>query len=95
MGIGETSRSAKTERLEARLTAAQKALIQAACDLTGRSLSDFVTATVVEAANQAVRDYHRLTVTRRESEQLAAALDNPPEPTPALREAWASRFGQP
>jgi uncharacterized protein (DUF1778 family) len=86
-------RDRKTQRLEARLTGPQKDLIQEACALSGRSVTDFVTATLAAAAQQTVREFQMLTLTQRESEQLAAALAAPPEPTPALREAWARRFG--
>ncbi|MBI2299437.1 MAG: DUF1778 domain-containing protein [Armatimonadetes bacterium] len=89
------SSAGKTERLEARLTVTQKELIQQACRLSGRSVTDFVTATLVAAAQEAIREHQVLSLTLRESEQLAAALAQPPEPTAALREAWARRFGHP
>jgi uncharacterized protein (DUF1778 family) len=94
MGTETQPRHRKTQRLEARLTASQKELIQEACALSGRSVTDFVTAALVSAAQQTVREFQSLTLSRRESEQVAAALAVAPEPTPALREAWTRRFGQ-
>lgn len=88
-------RTPKTERLEARLTREQKELVLQASDLSGRSLPDFVAEALVDAARTTIRDHQLLLLTMRESGQLAAALADPPEPTPHLREAWARRFAEP
>jgi uncharacterized protein (DUF1778 family) len=76
-------RPRKTERLEARLTPEQKDLIRVACDVTGRSVTDFVAGTLVAAAQEAIREHQALRLTVRETEQLAAAL------------AQARRYAQP
>ena len=49
--------SEKSERLEARLNQTQKALIQHAADLAGRSLTDFVLSASQEAANKVIREH--------------------------------------
>lgn len=80
----------KRDRLEARITPEQKALFQRAASLTGRSLSDFVVASLQEAATQAIRSYQVLELTERETQALAAALLHPPEPNLALRAGTGS-----
>ena len=49
----KTARS-RSERLEARVTAEQKALIERAAALQGRTVTDFVLTSVQEAARRAI-----------------------------------------
>ncbi len=79
--------SAKESRLEARITADQKALIQRAANLTGRSVTDFVVTTVQEKAIRTVREYETMTLSARDSEAFVSALLNPPAPGARLRKA--------
>jgi uncharacterized protein (DUF1778 family) len=76
-----TSR-ARAERLEARLTPAQKSLIEHAASLQGRSLTDFVLASVQEAALKAIDDHQRITLSVRDGRAFVEALISPP-PVPA------------
>ena len=86
---GETQ--AKTARLEARITSDQKALIERAAAYEGRSLSDFVVATVQEAAKAVIRDHEVLPLDRSQSRSFVELLLNPPEPNEALQQA-AERY---
>lgn len=79
----------KQERLDARLTADQKALIQKAADLEGRSLSDFVVASAFAAAEERVRRHEVMVLSERDSKRFVEALLNPPEPNEHLRRAAA------
>ena len=81
--------AAKRERLAARLTPEQKALLQRAADLQGRSLSDFVLDSAQRAAEEVIRSYEVMTLTARESRALVEALLNPPAPNERLRAAAA------
>jgi uncharacterized protein (DUF1778 family) len=83
------SQDTKTERLEARLSAAQKALLQRAADLQGRSLSDFVVSSVQRAAAAVIREHQLLTLTSQESQRFVALLLAPPQPNDRLRTAAA------
>lgn len=76
----------KQERLDARLTADQKALIQKAADLEGRSLSDFVVASAFAAAEERVRRHEVMVLSERDSRLLVELLSNPPPPNERLRE---------
>lgn len=77
----------KRERLGARITPEQKALLQRAADLTGRSLTDFVVASAQAAAEETIRRYEIIQLTARDSERLAQVLLNPPAPNEKLRAA--------
>jgi len=77
----------RQERLEARISRAQKDLFLRAADLQGRSLTDFLVASAQEAALQTVRDHESLRLTDRDRKALVDALLSPPPPTPAARRA--------
>lgn len=77
----------KPERLEARLPAEAKAIIQHAADISGRSLSDFVVTSALEAAEETIRRHEVIVLSARDSLALAEALLNPKGPNEALRAA--------
>ena len=76
----------RAERLEARVTAEQKALIEHAAALQGRSITDFVVTSVQDAAKKAIEDHQIIRLTLEDSRVFAEALINPPEPNERLRE---------
>jgi uncharacterized protein (DUF1778 family) len=80
---------ARPERLEPRITCEQKAMLQRAADLQGRSLTDFVVSSVQEAAKRTIEDYGVIHLSVRDSELFVDALLNPRAPGPKLREAAA------
>ncbi|MDE3076279.1 MAG: DUF1778 domain-containing protein [Chloroflexota bacterium] len=82
----------KPERLEARLTPEQKALLQRAADLSGRTLTEFVISSAQSAAEETIRTHQIIELTVRESEQLANALLNPVPPNERLRAAAARHW---
>lgn len=84
-------RSARSERLEARLSADQKDLFQRAARLQGRTLTDFVIASAHEAAVRAISDMQTVRLSADESRAFAEALLKPREPSPRLRMA-AKRY---
>lgn len=69
---------ARSHRLVARVNADQKRLFQRAAALQGRTLSDFVIASVQEAAQRAIRDQEVITLGARDSAAFVAGLLNPP-----------------
>jgi uncharacterized protein (DUF1778 family) len=81
----------KAARLEARITAAQKALFQRAAAVTGRSVSDFVISSAQEAAVRTLREHEVMALSARDSEAFVAALLGADEPGPRLRQA-AQRY---
>ena len=81
----------KNARLEARITPEQKKFFLKAAALTGRSLTDFVVASVQENASRAIRDHETMTLSIRDREAFVTALLNSPVPGARLRKA-AQRY---
>ena len=77
----------KRERLEARISAEQKELLQRAAALQGRSLSDFVVESAQRAAEETIREHSIIGLSTRDSLIFAEAVLNPPPPTARLRAA--------
>lgn len=80
---------AKRERLATRLSTEQKALLQRAADLEGRSLSDFVLESAQRAAESVIREHEVMTLTAQDSRAFADAVLNPPLPNQRLQAAFA------
>lgn len=78
----------KTARLEARLSADQKQLIELAASYQGVSKTDFVLSTVLAEARRVVKDHGTIELTVEQSAKVAAALIDPPEPAAALVEVF-------
>ncbi|MBZ9741944.1 MULTISPECIES: DUF1778 domain-containing protein [unclassified Mesorhizobium] len=74
------------ERLEARITADQKSLIEHAAALQGRTVTDFVLSSVQEAARRAIEEHQRLDLSVRDSRAFVDALINPQPVNDRLRE---------
>lgn len=85
------AKGARSERLEARISKAQKDLFVRAADLQGRSLTDFVVASAQAAAVEAVRTHEAVLLSDRDRRALVSALLTPPAPTQTLRRA-AKRY---
>jgi uncharacterized protein (DUF1778 family) len=77
---------ARAERLEARVTAEQKSLIERAAALQGRTLTDFVLASVQDAARRAIEEHQQLELSVRDSEAFVHALLNPKPVNDRLRD---------
>lgn len=77
----------KVERLEARVSPEAKALCQKAATLQGRSLTDFVVTSAVEAAARTVREHELVELSRRDRIAFVEALLNPPAPRVRLQKA--------
>jgi uncharacterized protein (DUF1778 family) len=82
-------RSRKDERLEARVTPAQKDLIERAAALRGTSVTEFVVASAQEAATATIKDFDVLHLRDLAREVFINAVLNPPAPNEAARAAAA------
>src|SRR3546814_20672847 len=80
----------RAERLEARVTAEQKALIEHAAALEGRSITDFVLTSVQDAAKRAIAEHEVIQLSVRDSKAFVEALLNPREPSKRMRERVAA-----
>lgn len=85
------SESIATARLEARISPDLHALLRRAAELQGRTVTDFVVAAVQSAAQDVIAEAQLLRLSAADQERFANALLAPPEPTPALRRAFARR----
>jgi uncharacterized protein (DUF1778 family) len=77
----------KSERLEARITVAQKRLLQRAAELEGRSLTDFLVASAQEAAKRTIQEHEIMKLNGEDREIFISAVLNPPQPSAKLVEA--------
>ncbi len=85
---GSASRS---ERFEVWITKSQKALFMKAARMQGRSLTDFMIASVQEAAERALNIRHLLKLSERDRKSFVMAVLKAGPPGKALRQA-ASRY---
>ncbi|EGQ64222.1 hypothetical protein GGI1_24171 [Acidithiobacillus sp. GGI-221] len=85
------SRFSSTARLEARISTDLHAMLKRAAELQGRTMTDFVVAAVQDAAQRAIEQAGILRLTLVDQECFARALLSPPQPTPALKRAFARR----
>jgi uncharacterized protein (DUF1778 family) len=77
----------KVDRLEARLSPDTKALFQEAATIQGRSLTDFVVNSALDAARRIVRQNELVELSRRDRIAFVEALLNPPSPNDRLQKA--------
>lgn len=89
--MATANRSKSVARLEARVSPEIKALWQKAADLEGRTLTDFVIASVQAAACEVIEQHQTLKLSVEDSKAFVDALLNPPNPNAALKAA-ASRY---
>ncbi len=76
-------------RLEARMTMNQKALLQHAATLSGRTLSEFVVASAQAAAARVIAEHETIRLSRAEQVAFVSALLKPRAPSARLRKAAA------
>lgn len=74
------------ERLETRVTADQKRLIEHAAALQGRTVTDFVLASVQDAARRAIEEHQHLELSVRDSQAFVQALIEPQPVNERLRD---------
>jgi uncharacterized protein (DUF1778 family) len=87
MHADTVEKSARTARLEARITDAQKDQFQRAAELQGRSLSDFVVASIQEAAARVLQEHEIIRLTQRDRTMFVAAILDDRAPSKRLVKA--------
>jgi len=83
----ETDAKTRAARLEARMTTDQKALLQHAAALSGRTLSEFVLASAQEAAAKVIQEHETIRLSQSEQVAFVTALLKPRAPNARLRKA--------
>lgn len=81
----------KSERLEARVTPEFKDQLMLACNLSGKSVTDFIVEHLGQAAQEVITEHSQWRLTRQDSEAFAEALLNPKPPGQRLIQA-AQRY---
>ena len=76
----------RAARLETRVSAEQKRLIERAAALQGRTVTDFVLTSVQDAARRAIEEHDRLALSLRDSEAFVDALLHPKPVNARLRD---------
>lgn len=84
-------RAAKTARVEARTSAKKKAFYQRAADLKGQTFTEFVEASLDEAADRAHKAYETIQLSERDCKAFVASLLSDASPSHTLRAA-AKRY---
>ncbi|MBP7063295.1 DUF1778 domain-containing protein [Ferrovibrio sp.] len=80
---------AKDDRLQVRLDAEAKHMLQRAASYRHKTVSQFVLATALEEAEKVIRENEVVTLSGPDWKIFYDALTNPPEPNAALRKAFA------
>lgn len=74
----------RSEKLDLRLTEADKNLIQTAANAARRSVSEFVLESAIARAQETLPDRQKFGLDATRWEAFLAALDAPPRPLPRL-----------
>jgi len=81
----------KSQRLMARISEDQKALLQRAAEIRGQTLTEFVISAAHDAATRAIVDQDVIEFSLRDSRAFAEGMLNPPPLAAPLRAA-AKRY---
>lgn len=77
-----STRSSRSSRLNFRVRDEQKALLEEAAALSGRTLTEFVLSSAQSAANDILADRTRFALPTEQWDAFAAALERPPRELP-------------
>ncbi|WP_298013037.1 DUF1778 domain-containing protein [uncultured Castellaniella sp.] len=80
---------AKDERLQVRLNAEAKTVLQRAANYRHKTVSQFVLTTALAEAEKVIRENEAVTMSAADWKVFYDALNNPPAPNAALRKAFA------
>lgn len=88
--MATANNSAKSSRIETRVSQEQKELIERAAAFSGRTVSEFVLANVEIAAKKVIEEHEKLTLDQAQSRILVDALLAPKKPDKKLKRAMES-----
>jgi uncharacterized protein (DUF1778 family) len=87
-------KESRKARLDLRLTPKEKQILAEAAAHEDMDVSAFVRRTVLTRAQEIIGQAERIRVTERDFYRLLELLENPPQPSPALKKAVADKYGQ-
>ncbi len=77
----------KRDRMHLRLDAESKRRLERAASYANKSVSEFVLANAIEAADKVIGEHERMVVSDRDRDVFFEAILNPPKPNKALHNA--------
>ncbi len=90
--------SAKDNRIDLRVTQAQKELLEKAASLRGVSLSAYTILHLLPLAQQEIAAQEKLVLSDRDRDLFLSKIENPPELNEKLKSAigqYLDKYGQP
>jgi uncharacterized protein (DUF1778 family) len=84
-----TAPTEQVARIEARISPELKAMFQTAADIENITLSEFLTKSARQAAQDIISNHNVLKLNAEDSRVFADAILNPKEPNEALKQAAA------
>lgn len=85
--VDASSDEKATDNIEMRVKPSDKERMSRAAELSGVKLATFVRASAAREAQRILREHQTTKLSDRDRVTLLEALDNPPRPTPAARDA--------
>ena len=85
--VESPSNEKATGHIEMRVRPSDKERISRAAELSGVKLATFVRTVAAREAERILREHQTTVLSERDRRMLLEALDNPPPPTPAARDA--------
>lgn len=74
-------------RLDVRLRSDNKALIEEAATLSGKTVSEYVVSTLLQQSTEVLKRHRYIRLSNRDRDQFLALLDAPDEPSASLTHA--------
>ena len=87
------SSTTRSARLDMRLSAEAKALLEKAASYNEQTLTDYALAHLLTSARKTIEQHERIVLSESEAGRFLAALDEPPRRIPAL-EKLAKRYAR-
>ena len=80
----------KNERITARVSEQAKTTLTVAADMMGATLNQFLIQAALEKAEQIIEKNNMIHLSQQDTQLFFDALDNPPEPTAALKKSFVN-----
>lgn len=86
--VFRTSQDARDQRIEFRVSLAEKQVIEKAVSLSSLSITDLTRQTLLEASTQIISEKEGLFTSKETRNHFFSVLDNPPPANAALKQAF-------
>lgn len=83
-----TIKNSKSANIHIRISSNLKEIIEKAIAVSGQTLTDFATRSLLNSANEILEKEYVTTLTNRDRDRLLAMLDAEEEPNEVLKEAF-------